>query len=72
MNNERGVTLTMLALTVAILAILAGVSIRLGLTSNSSIVREVENETAMQEEMIIEEQRKTENAIQKYEDEWGL
>lgn len=72
MGNERGVTMIALSITIIILSIIAGVSINLGLASNSSIVREVENETDMQREMIDEEQSKTENAIQKYEDEWGL
>ena len=69
---ERGVTMIALSITIIVLSIIAGVSINLGLASNSSVVREVENETEMQREMIDEEQSKTENAIQKYEDEWGL
>ncbi len=72
MGNERGVTMIALSITIIVLSIIAGVSINLGLASNSSVVREVENETEMQREMIDEEQSKTENAIQKYEDEWGL
>ena len=72
MGNERGVTMIALSITIIVLSIIAGVSINLGLASNSSVVREVENETEMQREMIDEEQSKMENAIQKYEDEWGL
>ncbi len=64
----------MIALSIAIiiLSILAGVSIKLGLASNSAVLQETKKETEMQEEMIEEEQSKRENAIQKFEDEWGL
>lgn len=72
MSNERGVTMIALSITIIILSILAGVSINLGLASNSSVVNFVENQTTIQEEMIREEQSKTDNMIQKYEDEWGL
>ena len=70
--NERGITMIALSLTIIVLSILAGVTINLGLTDNSSIVKEMRNETQLHEEMIKEEQRKTNSVIQKYEDEWGI
>lgn len=72
MSNERGVTMIALSIAIIILSILAGVSIKLGLASNSAVLQETKKETEMQEEMIEEEQSKRENAIQKFEDEWGL
>ena len=72
MSNERGITMIALSLAIVILSILAGVSLNLGFAENSSILEQVENETAIQEEMIKEEQRKTNSVIKKFEDDWGI
>ena len=72
MKNERGVTLIALVTTVIIVSILAGVSIKMALGDNDSVVREVLNETETQQYMVNQEKEKTSNVIKNYEEEWGL
>ena len=72
MKEERGITLIVLVVTITILLILAGVTIRLAILDNNSMVKEVLNSTEIQQQMINEEKGKTSNVIKNYEEEWGL
>ena len=72
MKNERGITLIALAATLIVMSILAVVSINVAFVENSSIIRQVENETEAQQHMMEQEQDKTSNIIKNYEEEWGL
>ena len=72
MKNERGITLIAVVTTMIVLSIIAGVSIKIAIGNNNSVVREVTNATETQQYMINEEQEKTSNVIKKYEEEWGL
>ncbi len=72
MKNERGITLIALVTTTLILSIIAGVSIKIALGDDNSVVREVTNATETQQYMVNQEKQKTSNVIEKYEEEWGL
>ena len=72
MKNERGITLIALAATLIVMSILAVVSINVAFVENSSVIRQVENETEAQQQMMEQEQDKTSNIIKNYEEEWGL
>ncbi len=72
MKNERGITLIALAATLIVMSILAVVSINVAFVENSSVIRQVENETEIQQHMMEQEQDKTSNIIKNYEEEWGL
>ena len=72
MKNERGVTLIALVTTIIIMSIIAGVSIKIALGDNDSVVREVMNQTETQQYMVNQEKQKTSNVIKNYEEEWGL
>ena len=70
MKNERGITLIALVTTTLILSIIAGVSIKIALGDDNSVVREVTNATETQQYMVNQEKQKTSNVIEKYEEEW--
>ena len=72
MRNERGVTLIALVCTIMVLIILTGVTIKLTLVDNNSVIKEVLNATDTQQYMIDNEKEKTSNVIKNYEEEWGL
>lgn len=72
MKNERGITLITLVTTIILLVIITGVSIKVALGDNNSVVREVLNETQTQQYMVNQEKQKTSNVIKNYEEEWGL
>ena len=72
MKNERGITLIAVVTTMIVLSIIAGVSIKVALGNNDSVVKEVTNATETQQYMINQEKQKTSNVIEKYEEEWGL
>ena len=72
MRNERGITMSALVITIIILIILSGVTLRNILIDNSSQMKAIKNEINTQDNMIEEEKNKIQNVITTYEEDWGL
>lgn len=72
MKNESGITLTVLVITVIVLSILVGYTVRMSIANNDSIIKYVDEETMYQQNKAIEEENKKNSVISTLEEEWGL
>lgn len=72
MKSERGITLMVLVLTIMIIIIISGVSIKIIYGNDSSTVKQVFNETTEQRNKVEKEKEKMDNTIDMMEEEWGL
>ena len=72
MKSERGITLMVLAITIAVMSILAFVSFRQLIGNNSEPMKEMKNEIKNQQKMVENEKGKINNEIESLEEEWGL
>ena len=72
MKNERGVTLIAVAITIIILSFITGITIKYGITSKNSVMKEVIDGKKQQDEMIMEQEDRTNSLMNKFEDEWGI
>ncbi len=72
MKTERGITLPILVVTIIILSILIGITVRQLTISNTGLINSVKSEIEYHEEQRYEEEDKMDNVISSYEQEWGL
>lgn len=72
MENERGITLLSLVITIIVMLILAGVAIRESLHENGGVINEVKDETLKQQNMVQKEKNKMNTVLQDVEEEWGI
>lgn len=72
MENERGITLLSLVITIIVMLILAGVAIRESLQENGGVINEVKDETLKQQNMVQKEKNKMNTVLQDVEEEWGI
>lgn len=72
MRNERGITLIALVATVGVLIIITSVTVKMALIDNDAVVKEVINETQVQQKKVEEEKNKISDVIGTYEEEWGI
>lgn len=72
MNNERGITLMVLVLTIIVMLILAGVTLNIGLGSDRGVINEVKTETKFQQDMTKNENKKRNQVLQELEEDWGI
>ncbi len=71
MNKEKAVTMIALVVTIAVMLILAGVSLNLAL-SNNGIVNDVKGELNLQKNMLQNHSEIMNSVISSQEEEWGI
>ncbi len=69
-NNEKGITLAMLVVTIIVMLILVGVTLKE--LSEDGVVYEVKNETQEQQKTIDEEQKKMDEVKNEQLKDWGF
>lgn len=72
MKDERGITLIVLVITIIVLFILAGVSLRQIIVDNAAPLKSIMNETEYQRNMVQNENKKMNSVISNIEEEWGI
>lgn len=72
MKDERGITVAVLVITIVILFILAGASLRQIIVDNAAPVKSIMNETDYQQNMVQNENKKINSVISDIEEEWGI
>ena len=72
MKSERGITLMVLTITIAVMSIITFVSFRQLIGNNSEPMKEMKNEIKNQQKMVENEKGKINNEIESLEEEWGL
>lgn len=71
MNKEKAVTMIALVVTMAVMLILAGVSLNLAL-SNNGTVDDVKGELNLQKNMLQNHSEIMNSVISSQEEEWGI
>ncbi len=71
MNKEKAVTMIALVVTIAVMLILAGVSLNLAL-SNNGTVDDVKGELNLQKNMLQNHSEIMNSVISSQEEEWGI
>jgi hypothetical protein len=71
MNKEKAVTMIALVVTIAVMLILAGVSLNLAL-SNNGTVNDVKGELNLQKNMLQNHSEIMNSVISSQEEEWGI
>ena len=71
MNKEKAVTMIALVVTIAVMLILAGVSLNLAL-SNNGTVNDVKGELNLQKNMSQNHSEIMNSVISSQEEEWGI
>lgn len=71
MNKEKAVTMIALVVTIAVMLILAGVSLNLAL-SNNGTVNDVKGELNLQKDMLQNHSEIMNSVISSQEEEWGI
>lgn len=71
MNKEKAVTMIALVVTIAVMLILAGVSLNLAL-SNNGTVNDVKGELNLQKNMLQNNSEIMNSVISSQEEEWGI
>lgn len=71
MNKEKAVTMIALVATIAVMLILAGVSLNLAL-SNNGTVNDVKGELNLQKNMLQNHSEIMNSVISSQEEEWGI
>ena len=71
MNKEKAVTMIALVVTIAVMLILAGVSLNLVL-SNNGTVNDVKGELNLQKNMLQNHSEIMNSVISSQEEEWGI
>ncbi|MBR3134388.1 MAG: hypothetical protein IKG56_02890 [Clostridia bacterium] len=69
-NNEKGITLAMLVVTIIVMLILAGVTLKE--LSEDGVVYEVKNATQNQQKTIDDEQKKMDEEKNEQLKDWGF
>ena len=69
-NNEKGITLAMLVVTIIVMLILAGVTLKE--LSEEGLIHEVQNETQEQQKTIDEEQKRMDEVKNEQLKDWGF
>lgn len=71
MNKEKAVTMIALVVTIAVMLILAGVSLNLAL-SNNGTVNDVKGKLNLQKNMLQNHSEIMNSVISSQEEEWGI
>ena len=71
MNKEKAVTMIAVVVTIAVMLILAGVSLNLAL-SNNGTVNDVKGELNLQKNMLQNHSEIMNSVISSQEEEWGI
>ncbi len=71
MNKEKAVTMIALVVTIAVMLILAGVSLNLAL-SNNGTVDDVKEKLNLQKDMLQNHSEIMNSVISSQEEEWGI
>lgn len=70
--KEKGVTIISLVVTVIVLIILAGISIKFGAGAENGVIYEVKNQVETQNKLVKDQTKRINAVIRNQEKEWGI